>query len=1122
MVYLLINTRVLKAKNNIYKLLIWVFLSIFLCYSCSTKKNTRSTRAYHELTTRYNVYFNAEESYLTNIKSQMDNLKDDYSALLPMYATSVNPSDTTKKKSIGGPFTTTVDKMVSAIQEHSISVKPPRDPSKSETQTYRDWLRQDEFNPFIDRAWLLMGKAHVENKDYTEAIAVFLQTSRLFVYDREVVAEAEIWMMRAYTEMGWFTDADALAESLKVRELPKNLKNDFNEFYTLLQIRKENYTEAITYLTKSIKSQGNIKQKKRLQFLLGQLYAKTGDKTAAYKAFNDVKGLNTPYEIAFNAMMQQSLVSTPNAQSNILKDLKSMTKSSKNSDFLDQIYYAIGNIHLGKNDTTKAIENYLLAESKSTRNGIDKALAQIALGDIYFERKDYVKAEPRYTEAIGVLPKNNKEYPRVKFRSEVLIDLAPLVANVHEQDSLQHLASLPYEEQLKIINDYIAEMKKREKELALESERDAYLAEQQAKAPDLGGGKGSTAEAAVAMAGKTGMQNTFYFYNPQAVSQGRNEFKRRWGGRKLEDNWRLLDKSGATFGGSSESDENGEALSTDSIAIGPDGKPIKKDEKVPERYKPEFYLSKLPNTPEKLAASNNIIEAGLYQSGNIVKDRLEDYRYAITLYNRHLKDFTESKDRPDVYYQMYLIYTRLGEKAMAQNYKNKILIEFPKSELAETMSDSNFERTMRNFAQMQDSLYQQTYKAYEKGDAQAVQKNYKLAQKLFAKGDLMPKFMLLNALAFAQSGDAQNTETALNNLVAKHPEASETVLAQNILTGLSEGKILAANASAMSGINWKIGGMGNSAQAIDSIPFDTRKDVPHSYMLMFAQKSIDKSSLLFAVSNFNFSKFQLRTFSTSFMQIYPFEMMQVKTFNSFDEAGRYADMIESDSTFRQNIPANIMPLIISDANLNLVEQGKPLNEYIVFIDSLYNVKPTIEEKPIVEKVNSHGVDSLGKDSINIENIDAIEKSLTIPIKQIEPITEPEKTVILQEVKVTVQSEKTGEEQLEIEPSISPQTQPSLEERQAELERKQEEAMHGNSDELNLKDREKNLKEKDKNRNQQIKQREREMKEREKQRKKEMKEREREREKQLKEQERMRKEKLKERERLINERKKQRK
>ncbi len=1104
----------LKAKNNIYKLLVGVFLCIFLGYSCSTKKNTSSTRAYHELTTRYNVYFNAEEAYRAAIKAQSDNLKDDYSEFLPMYATSANPNDTLKKKEIGGPFTTTVDKMVSAIQEHSIAVKPKREPGKSETQAYRDWLRQDEFNPFIDRAWLLMGKAHVENKDYTEAIAVFLQTSRLFVHDRDVVSEAEIWMMRTYTEMGWFTDADALAEALKVKELPANLKNEFNEFYTLLQLRKENYPEAITYLTESIKNQKDTKQKKRFQFLLGQIYTEIGDKAAAYAAFEEVKGLNTPYEIAFNALMQQSLVSTPGAQGNILNELTRMTKSSKNSEFLDQIYYAIGNIYFGKNDTTKAIENYLLAEKESTRNGVDKALAQVALGDIYFERKDYVKAEPRYTEAIGILPKKNEHYPRVKFRAEVLTDLAPLVASVYEQDSLQHLASLPADEQLKIINEHIAELKKRERELALENERQAYLAEQEARVPDLGG-RGSAAEAAVAMAGRSGMQNTFYFYNPQAVSQGRNEFKRRWGSRKLEDNWRLLDKSGASFGGTTESEE-ADSLATDSTALSPDGKPISgKDpkDKTRDPHEPEFYLSKLPTTPEALAASNKTIEEGLYGSGNIVKDRLEDYKHAIGLFNRHLDDFPESENRPDVYYQLYLMYLRLGEKTMAQNYKNKIISEFPRSEHATAMSDRSFEQTMANFAKMQDSLYQQTYNAYQKGQVQTVQNNYKLAQKLFTKGDLMPKFMLLHALSYAQMGDAKNTEVALTDLVAKFPESGEIAMAQEILNGLAEGKVLAANASAMSGIDWKTGVARNSAQAIDSIAFDTRKNVPHSYMLMFAPNSIEKSSLLFAVSNFNFSKFQLRTFNTSFLRIYPFEAMQIKTFYSLDEAGRYAEMIESDSTFRQSIPENILPLIISDANLELIEQGKPLNEYIVFIDSLYNAKPIIvkEATPTVAAPDS---------------IQPQETPITIPIRQIEPIAEPERTVILDELKIVIEPEEEETVQPEeAEPALTPQTPPkqsTLEERQAELERKAEEALQEKPDEISTQDREKMLKEREKERNEQIKQREKEMKEREKQRKQEMKERERERKQQLKEQEKMRKEKLKERERLLRERNKQRK
>ncbi|HBK41320.1 MAG TPA: hypothetical protein DDZ57_07075, partial [Porphyromonadaceae bacterium] len=163
--------------------------------------------------------FNAEEAYNEALKSITESHIDNYQTWLPMYPNSADPNDTVVKQP-GGPFDRVVEKMTTAIQEHSITAKPRRDPAQPNTQEYRDWLRQNEFNPFIDRAWLLMGKAHVQNKDYTEAISVLSYTVRLFAYDIDVVSEAQIWMMRAYTEMGWFSDAEGLALTLQVRRLP--------------------------------------------------------------------------------------------------------------------------------------------------------------------------------------------------------------------------------------------------------------------------------------------------------------------------------------------------------------------------------------------------------------------------------------------------------------------------------------------------------------------------------------------------------------------------------------------------------------------------------------------------------------------------------------------------------------------------------------------------------------------------------------------------------------------------------------------------------------------------------------------------------------------------------------
>jgi tetratricopeptide (TPR) repeat protein len=1037
-----------------------IFL-ILLCAGCSTKKNTPATRAYHELTTRYNIYFNAEEAYNETLKSIIENHNDNYYELLPMYPNSSDVNDTIVKQP-GGPFDRVVEKMTIAIQEHSIAAKPRRDPSHPNTQEYRDWLRQNEFNPFIDQAWLLMGKAHVQNQDYTEAISVFSQTARLFNYDIDVVSEAQIWMMRAYAEMGWFPDAESLASTLQVRKLPKNLHDNFIEFYAFLLLRKRNYREAISFLSQTIGNEKNEIQKRRLLFLLGQLYANLGERENAYKTYNRIKGLSTPYEVEFNALMAQSQVITGSVE--IINNLQKMAKSRKNVEYLDRIYTAIGNIYFSQYNVDKAEENYLLAEKKSTRNGIDKALAQVALGDIYFDRKEFIKAEPRYCDALVILPKTNENYSKVEFRASALKELAPHLSAIARQDSLQHLAQLPQAEQLKIINAHIAELRKSEQN----KNRDNYLTEQQFRMSDISSQQLPVTEAATTLANRR-TETVFYFYNPQLVSQGKSEFLRRWGNRSLVDNWRLQ--------GIGTSD----TLSfPHSLAQSPSHpiSPSTGREVALTPYSPEYYLQQLPISSEAKAESDNIIENGLYEGGKAAKDRLEDFDFATGLFERHLKDFPKSSQRKDVYYQLYLLNLQAGNCSLVQNYKSKIISEFPESEYAASMSNPDYERIIRNFAQLQDSLYQKTYQAYQQGEVEEVHRNYEQALKLFSNGDLMPKFKLLHSLSFAQKGDANNLEKSLKELAEKHPESKENKFGQNILASLSEGKILAANASAVSGINWHTP---TQDAAPDTLRFSDEKNTAYSYLLLFSANTTKKNELLFAVSDFNFSNFQIRTFNTAYIRVSSYEVLKINPFRSFDEANRYAEMIESDSVFRQNISSEITPLIISDENLELLNTGKSIAEYIVF----HNTELT--------------------------NILADSIKTIIPIKEMEAVAEPEKIVPLKPEKVD-------------EPVVVPQQQTpkqperfTIEQRQVELERKAEEALRQTDNILSEKDRERTLKEREKARKELVKQRERELKQREKARKEELKQRERERQQKMKEQEQLRKEKLKERERTLRER-----
>lgn len=1055
-----------------------IFL-VVLFIGCSTKKNTAATRAFHELTTRYNVYFNAEESYNETLKNISENTKDNYSELLPMFFNSSNPEDTVVKRQMGGAFDRVVEKTTKAINEHSISAKPVRDRDKISSQEYRDWLRQNEFNPFIDRAWLLMGKAHVQNKDYAEAIAVFVQTTRLFGYDIDVVSEAQIWMMRAYTEMGWLSDAESLALTLQARSLPKDLKQIFSEFYTFLLLRQKHFQQAVPFLKETIDNTGNGIQKRRLQFLLGQIYTELGEKNNAYQAFESVKGINTPYDMVFNALMAQAKVSSDNAES-IVSHLKKISKSNKNKDYLDQIYTAIGDIYLGQNNLEKAVENYLLAEKNSFQNTFQKALAQIALADIYFDRKEFVKAEPKYSEALSALPQNHKNYPKVEFRSAALKELTPHLLDMQMQDSLLHLAQLPHQEQLEIINKHIRELKKKEREESQNAERNAYLAQQQANYPILNEQQPSVAESMVSMANNASGETEFYFYNPQLVAQGKNEFRRLWGNRSLQDNWRLASEVNAVR-------QTSQGQTPDSATQ----QVVQKTETSAGLYDPEYYLQQLPLSDEAKTKSHEIIDKALVEGGISAKNTLEDLDYALQLFSRQLNDYPQSENRMEVYYQLFQLYSKMGNRAMAQSYKNKIIAEYPKSDYAAGMSDPFYDAVIARFAQSQDSLYQDTYQAYSDAKPEKVHKNYNLAKKFYRNGNLMPKFMLLNALAFAQQGDEKNLKSALEELIGENKETEESQLAQNILTGLSEGKTLAANASVLSQSNRQSFRENDVAQA-DTIRFGNEKNVAHSYLLLFQGNTARRNDLLFAVSDFNFSRFKTRTFSTDLLKITPFEGIQIGAFGSFDEANLYAQIIASDSVFKENAVSEIVPLVISDTNLKLLYDAKTINEYIAFYNEVLRMQsPDLPEEksnlPKTETIEPEKEVSLETETREQPQIQIEEKEVATPI-EIKPI------------------------QRQVQPRLS------IEEQKSKLENKAAEALRQENADEKPQSRNELLKQREQERRLRLKQREQELKEREKARKEELKQREIERKQKLKEQEKLRKEKLKERERLLRQQK----
>lgn len=917
----------------------YYIISIFvvlLLWSCSTKKNTKASRFYHAFNSRYNIYFNGKTSFDEALLGMQTGYKESFSEMIHMYPISAQPKD---KKETGGPFDRAIEKGNKAIKLHSIKAKPAKKPGWRNDPKQRAFQEQEEYNPFLKKCWLLIGQGQFYNADFLQASATFSYIARHYAQDEEMVAEARLWQARCYSEMEWFYEAEDILGKLNTNGIPKKNLKQYASVYADYLVKNKQFDDAVPYFKSAIKSEKNKRQRTRMKYLLGQIYAAQDQDGMAYKMFNEVARANPPYELEFAARIRQTEVFTGANYQKVVKMLTRMAKSDKNKNYLDQVYYALGNIYLNREDTVNAIKNYELGIEKSTQNGLEKAICQIKLGDIYFTMRDYVKAQPCFSGALSGIQKEYKDFKRVSKLSAVLDELVVHVEAVHLQDSLQTLAKMPEPERLAVIDKIIEQVKKEEEEAKALAEKEAYLADQAAKGSGID--RPGTETGGIVLPTTAGGA-TFYFYNPSTVSQGKAQFQRKWGRRALEDNWRRRKKEMSTF--NEEPLEEG-MEEAESLTVGADGQPLAADSleaglpgvAADDPKSREYYIQQLPFTEEEVAASNIIIEDGLYNMAMIYKDKLEDLPLSIEAFEELERRFPDNSHRLESYYQVYLMALRTGNTALAAEYKTKMTNAFPDADYTIAISDPNYEYNIRMMDSVQDSIYQQTYKSYLASDTSAVRKNYREVTSKYPLATLIPKFMFLEALTYVQAGDAEGFKAALKALVEKYPTADVTELAGEMLKGILRGRTLMQGS--VTGMSWNLRfGLGEdgSLSAADSArTFTAEPNTSYRMILMYPTGSVDKNQLLFAVAAYNFANFMVKEFDLTFEETGPMSMLNISGFNGINEILQYYKMIYGKDGYAQALDKNVAILPISDDNYETLMRGKTLEEYINFFDENY-------------------------------------------------------------------------------------------------------------------------------------------------------------------------------------------
>ena len=890
---------------------------------CSLKKNTAASRQYSAFITRYNIYYNGDTHFKETLDEMEKNYEDDYSRLVFVHPAEARGDESAPQP--GGDFTRSIEKAQKAIQLRSIKKKPAKKPGKNDPE-YKAWLKRDEYNPFLHNAWMMMGRSQFLNGDFLGAASTFFYISKHFTWLPQTVTEAKIWQARSYCSIDWLFEAEMILTRIKPDELTSStLTHLYNLTYADFYVKSNDTSKAIPYLREAVATASGS-QKTRLNFLLGQLYALDGNRQAAYKAFAAAGGSSSAsYRTKLNARIKQSEVYSGSDIKPEVAALRRMTRYDRNKPYLDQIYYAIGNLYLSVRDTTEAIENYELAIEKSTRTGIEQAIAQLTLGGLYYDLGQYEKAQPNYSAAISRVPESYPDYKALKRRSDYLDELAVYYQNVELQDSLLKLSYLTPEEQTAVAERLIEELKKREKEEEERAKREEYLAQQAANGNPLG--NNANAPSSFTM----NSNNAWYFYNPSIVTAGKTDFQRRWGSRKLEDDWRRRNKSSYAFNTAPEpDDDDSENPDGEELADGEEAENAEELEKANDPHFVEYYLRQIPKTDLERQTCNDVIQEGLYNMGVILKDKLEDYPASEREFNQLLTRYPDNIYRLDTYYNLYLMYVRSNNPLMAEHYRRLIIDDFPDSAYGQAMRDPNYFENLRLMDSRQEALYEKAYNDYLENRNASVHKALQTMKRDFPMSPIMPKFMFIDALAYVTENNPEKFRESLTELLEKYPQSDVTPYAAAYMKGLSQGRQLHSGSGNMRGMLWDIR-LSNDSTAGDlgEIEFDLNPDESQLLVFIYPTDSVAPNRLLFDVARHNFSSFVVKDFDLEQMNFGRLGLLIVKPFANLSEINHYRSVMAASPELQ--LPPQVRPVVISEKNFKtLIDRGASFDDYFRF------------------------------------------------------------------------------------------------------------------------------------------------------------------------------------------------
>jgi tetratricopeptide (TPR) repeat protein len=462
------------------------------------------------------------------------------------------------------------------------------------------------------------------------------------------------------------------------------------------------------------------------------------DKLAKFK--------KAPYKYKIHANIELAKnFSKDSSSTALIERMQKLIKNRDNRPYLDELLYQVGVLHETNDSVNIAISYYNKSLRAIVGSDQQKTYTYEKLGNLYFKNAEYLLASSYYDSVLSISKdKNELRIRRVKRKHKNLASLIKFENTVVVNDSILKIVSLSKEAQTIYFENYIEKIKK-------ENEEKAQLLLNQ-----------------LAFAGSTGNslqssnQGKWYFYNSQSLDFGKTEFKKIWGDRGLEDNWRWSVNNSTS------------SNAQDSVAV------IAKD----TRYDLASYLQTIPtdkNVIDSLKIDRNL---ALYELGLIYKEQFKNSQKAIQRLERVASLDPEEKLILPINWHLYQIYTNQND-LKGNKYKNKIITDYSDTKFAQIIKNPNKNIEEKIAIDQVESSYKEMYYLYKGNKFEETVVKIDEIVATIPDSKFIPKFELLKAYAIGKHKDKIAYKIAMEYVAVSYGSTEEGRKAKEIVEQLN-------------------------------------------------------------------------------------------------------------------------------------------------------------------------------------------------------------------------------------------------------------------------------------------------------------------------------------------------